>query len=539
MIQFSIKLRDDLYLRSDNGKISIKISPENGNALTVEKDGLYVEDKCGLNDDGFVDQVSDNLRIGFNGPFTKMKDSGEYPNPGVISADSTIHRIYTMNSDLKTIDGYRRVDCILPGDIIRVPIQALEEEAEQEEYIGIGAMEEAAEIAQQTIAQGVAISSGFVQRTTVPEAGNKFYITKDAGGYSMCIVGTLPHTNGLNVLCNCVGYAWGRFHEVSNDTDFKYIHGGNPPPIYQNVIASGKMQVGSEPRPGALIIWQKSYNAGSGHIGFVEAVTNNGQSIVTSESGYSSFDFKSKPRENDGNWGAGSDYKFIGFIYHPSVSASFDQGGTMNAQVHYVPINPTVYTVEQKSDGCYYVEDILIVNKTYPLPKDYNPGENKEALEALSQMQKAAKSDGINIDHIASSFRSYQSQKTIYENYAKSEKTKNNVTLMEGYLEADYYSARPGHSEHQTGLAFDVFTSSRADNGCPEMKWLVANCWKYGFINRYPTGKQDITGYMREDWHVRYVGKEWAKKIYESGLCFEEYFGLPSKYVTNYDSSKS
>ena len=95
---------------------------------------------------------------------------------------------------------------------------------------------------------------------------------------------------------------------------------------------------------------------------------------------------------------------------------------------------------------------------------------------------------------------------------------------------ADQYSARAGHSEHQSGLAFDVNFAGYAFNGTREAIWLEKNCHKYGFIIRYPSGKESITGYNYESWHCRYVGKELAKELTESGQTLEEFYGLTSKY---------
>ena len=171
-------------------------------------------------------------------------------------------------------------------------------------------------------------------------------------------------------------------------------------------------------------------------------------------------------------------------------------------------------------DGIYYIEDIMIVNKTYPLPSDYNPGGlSNEYMDAFYEMQAHAELDGIEL-WIQSGFRSYSTQEAIYNNYVS----------MDGQERADTYSSRPGHSEHQSGLAADINNPDESFNGTAAAKWLKNNCYKYGFIVRFPEGKEDSTGYMYESWHLRYVGKEWAKKITESGLSLEEYFGITSKY---------
>ena len=166
-----------------------------------------------------------------------------------------------------------------------------------------------------------------------------------------------------------------------------------------------------------------------------------------------------------------------------------------------------------------YIDGILVANKTYGLPRDYNPGVDPEAMAALQEMFDGAAADGITL-WIVSGFRSYDTQYTIYNNYV----------ARDGQGAADRYSARPGHSEHQTGLAFDLNSLEQSFGETAEGKWLKAHSWEYGFIIRYPEGKEDITGYMYEPWHVRYFGKEVAKSLYDSGLTLEEYLGITSEY---------
>lgn len=170
-------------------------------------------------------------------------------------------------------------------------------------------------------------------------------------------------------------------------------------------------------------------------------------------------------------------------------------------------------------DGITYVDGILIANKTYALPADFNPGVDDEAYNALYEMEEAAASDGITL-YVVSDFRDYETQEIIYNRYVE----------QNGKEEADTFSARPGYSEHQTGLAFDLNDLEESFADTPEGIWLAENCHKYGFIIRYPKGKDDITGYMYEPWHVRYLGKEMSEKVYQSGLTLEEYLGITSYY---------
>ncbi len=133
-------------------------------------------------------------------------------------------------------------------------------------------------------------------------------------------------------------------------------------------------------------------------------------------------------------------------------------------------------------------------------------------MQAFNNMKSEAIQSNISL-WIVSGFRSYQTQESIFNR---------NIGLY-GEETANTFSAKPGQSEHQTGLAFDINSTRWAFAESREAKWLAENCWKYGFIIRYPKGKEDITGYVYEPWHIRYVGKEQAQKIKDSGLCLEEY----------------
>lgn len=171
-------------------------------------------------------------------------------------------------------------------------------------------------------------------------------------------------------------------------------------------------------------------------------------------------------------------------------------------------------------NGITYVDGVLVANKTYALPDTYNPGGlTGDTYAAFVEMQSAASAQGLYL-FVKSGFRSYWDQRYIYNGYV----------ARDGQAAADRYSARAGHSEHQSGMAIDVNSTSQSFADTPEGVWLKNNCHLYGFIIRYPEGKESITGYMYEPWHVRYVGRDVAAKIKESGLCFEEYFGITSAY---------
>ncbi len=176
-------------------------------------------------------------------------------------------------------------------------------------------------------------------------------------------------------------------------------------------------------------------------------------------------------------------------------------------------------TVKAPVTEVTYIDGILIANKTYALPPDYNPGVDPSAQAAFDKMQAAAYDEGLNI-YISSGFRSYDYQAGLYERYVQ----------RSGKEEADRYSARPGHSEHQTGLAFDLNTIDMTFADTDEYQWVKKHCAEYGFIIRYPEDGEEVTGYMYEPWHLRYLGKETAEKVYDSGLTLEEYLGITSKY---------
>lgn len=161
-----------------------------------------------------------------------------------------------------------------------------------------------------------------------------------------------------------------------------------------------------------------------------------------------------------------------------------------------------------------YINGILLVNKTHPIPSSFGGGVDATAYAALQKLQNGAAEAGYSMPLI-SGYRSYDYQAQLYNSYA----------ARDGQAAADRYSARPGKSEHQTGLAFDVGSIDNSYGTTPAGKWLAQNCASYGFILRYPQGKEHITGYMYEPWHIRYVGKDTAQAIMSSSLTLEEYLG--------------
>ena len=236
---------------------------------------------------------------------------------------------------------------------------------------------------------------------------------------------------------------------------------------------------------------------------------------------------------------------------HVDTASHKGDTGTYSVHLYYMLNGKRTYITETKAtvpqateshatgkltnNGSYYsvrgkYDDIIIVNKKHGLSKDYNPGENPTAKAAFVRLRDDMINQGLNVGRSYSGFRSYDYQKTLYDNYVS----------RDGQAAADRYSARPGYSEHQTGLVFDL--TDKSGNLLEDSRasqWLKDNAHNYGFIVRFQAGKEASTGYMPEAWHIRYVGKE-AKDIHDSGLSLEEYFGIEGgDYATSNKPAES
>lgn len=218
----------------------------------------------------------------------------------------------------------------------------------------------------------------------------------------------------------------------------------------------------------------------------------------------------------------------------------------LSRYLSYAKSNPSksakdiVADVNAHIDSAFYTDVVdtnlddgllVLVNKYHKLPDDYEPDlvemsniysydgykMNATAYEHLKDMIDTASQDGIKLFNI-SSYRSFKTQENLYNRYVN----------KDGKEAADTYSARAGYSEHQTGLATDLNTADENKHfeNTKEYAWLKANAYKYGFIERYPQGKEYITGYIFEPWHYRYVGEEVAKYIYENDITFDEYYAF-------------
>lgn len=195
-----------------------------------------------------------------------------------------------------------------------------------------------------------------------------------------------------------------------------------------------------------------------------------------------------------------------------------------------------IKTAEESEKNKWYLK---LVNAKNSLDKDNLPEINtvsvngsdyvvdERIIDDLEEMLSDAQSDG-RYPVVCSAYRSWDTQEMLFENKIARVKQSKGLTGEAAEIEAATVVARPGTSEHQLGLAVDITASdyTNLDEGQMEtedQQWLMENCWKYGFILRYPVDKTEITGVIFEPWHYRYVGKEAAKEITEQGITLEEY----------------
>ncbi|SDI30908.1 D-alanyl-D-alanine carboxypeptidase [Alteribacillus persepolensis] len=170
----------------------------------------------------------------------------------------------------------------------------------------------------------------------------------------------------------------------------------------------------------------------------------------------------------------------------------------------------------------YTPEDLVVPDVAFPFEENHPKKQIREVAAApLEELFAKAAEEGLSL-YAVSGFRSYERQEAIFAANVRED----------GEAAANQYSAKPGQSEHQSGLAMDVSSPSNdlaltdAFGETPEGKWLKTNAYRFGFIIRYPEGKTDITGYQYEPWHLRYVGKEAAQVIHEEEITLEEYYGV-------------
>ena len=193
------------------------------------------------------------------------------------------------------------------------------------------------------------------------------------------------------------------------------------------------------------------------------------------------------------------------------VNIGLDAPPYENLEVVEDPSSLTALVNQYRALPEDYVPELVYLKPAYTNQRDRL---RPEAYAAFVQMADAAAGEGLHI-YNASAYRSYATQKWVYQRYVRQESAQ----------AADTYSARPGCSEHQTGLALDVNTASFSDGfeETAEYAWLTENAWRFGFLLRFPEGKEELTGYQFEPWHYRYVGLEAAQTCFENGWTLEEY----------------
>lgn len=206
----------------------------------------------------------------------------------------------------------------------------------------------------------------------------------------------------------------------------------------------------------------------------------------------------------------------------PAASKALPPTGVASGATSGAAVTPVdqLAGVTFDSDGVLRVDGHVVVNKSFALPPTFGPGDLDPAVvAAFEAMRTEAAASGLSL-WILSGYRSHAHQA---ENYDRR-------VAQVGQEAADRGMARPGHSEHQTGLAIDVNDLSTSFGATPTGQWVAANAPRFGFVVRYPDGKEAVTGFKYEPWHLRYLGVELATELTTSGLTLEEYYHLPSAY---------
>ena len=191
---------------------------------------------------------------------------------------------------------------------------------------------------------------------------------------------------------------------------------------------------------------------------------------------------------------------------------------SMDTDDYFNPVKTSAFSIDMLVNKHYKLDEDFVPDDLVEFDQEYCNDEvqegNREAVVAFKNMYEAAKKEGLGLV-INSSYRSYQDQENICNTFKD--------LYGEGYVTK--YVALPGFSEHQTGLAFDIgSTSSKVFAESKEYEWMKENAYKYGFILRFTKSNAYITGFRSEPWHYRYVGKKIAKYIYENDISFEEYY---------------
>lgn len=231
----------------------------------------------------------------------------------------------------------------------------------------------------------------------------------------------------------------------------------------------------------------------------------------------------------------------IGFVLVKDYKQDTAQQTSVVEPTSQPTTTPTVEpTVDPETDARFTSTDSVLIfaNKTHKLPDGYIPSDlvsltvttaygdvqmKQEAAEAIANMFSAANADGV-YPVVTTAYRSEEFQTELYNGYVE----------RDGQEAADTYSSRPGYSDHQTGLAADISCEANGYNlnqefeNTAEGQWLAQHAHEYGFVMRYPNGKEEVTGYTYEPWHFRYIGVEEATNLYNSdpNMTMEEYYGI-------------
>lgn len=250
--------------------------------------------------------------------------------------------------------------------------------------------------------------------------------------------------------------------------------------------------------------------------------------------------------EIDGDFGKGTKNAVMLFQKQHELEADGIAGSMTLTKLysdaaHQIIVTPTPETIQVMAGSLP-----LLVNKEKPVGSDFIPADLvnmttycdsslvkikydgtqgvREAVDALMEMLRAAKNDGITNWQVSAAYRSYQDQVDIMEDNVQSYMRNRDMSRKQAESAAKLTVADPGTSEHHTGLAFDMTVPGTSSfKGTQQQKWLHKYCWDYGFIIRYTDEKQDITGFLGEEWHIRYVGTEHSKIMKEKDWCLEEY----------------
>lgn len=229
-----------------------------------------------------------------------------------------------------------------------------------------------------------------------------------------------------------------------------------------------------------------------------------------------------KPKETEAETTAASEEE--------PPAAQVTEGTDAPAESEDKDIGPD-YMYQNEDDFFYIVNKQQLLPEDYDIKLDYVQGDYKMEVTAAKYMREmiaAAEEDGIELK-ILSTYRTVKYQKNLFERNVKSRMEDYGMTYEEAYYDTSINIAPPGGSEHNAGLAADIITKNDWDTyegfeDTDEFAWLQEHAWEYGYILRYLKGKEDITGYIYEPWHYRYVGVKYAKTVRDSGLCLEEYF---------------